>query len=98
MSRKPIKLIGLASALAALPGVTGLTPALADVNVGTSNITDAAKANLSNTPKPNVFMSTGQDLLGLIVTKTPAGVVVAQHYSHVSHSSHSSHASHYSSS
>jgi hypothetical protein len=47
--------------------------------------------------KPNVIFSSGEDLLGLIVTRAADGTVLAQHYSHYSHSSHSSHYSHYSS-
>jgi len=44
--------------------------------------------------KPNIFMSIGHDLLGLIVTTKADGTVVADHYSHYYHSSHASHSSH----
>lgn len=98
MSKKSIQLVSLASALAALSGTAGLLPTPADAKVAAPVSTDVLKADLANGPQPNVFMSAGQDLLGMIVTKTASGTVLAQHYSHYSHSSHASHSSHYSSS
>jgi hypothetical protein len=91
MSKKPLKLVSLASALAALSGVAGLMSTPADAKVNTPGAADALKSDRANGPQPNVFMSVGQDLLGMIVTKTPDGAVLADHYSHSSHSSHSSH-------
>jgi hypothetical protein len=94
MSRKPIKLVSLASALAALAGAAGLVPSPADAKVNTTDRTDALKDERAEGPQPNVFMTVGNDLLGLIVTKAADGTVLAQHYSHYSHSSHASHSSH----
>lgn len=98
MSKTPIKLVSLASALAALSGTAGLIPTPADAKVTAPDSTDALKVDRANGPGPNMLISAGQDLLGMIVTKTSDGTVLAQHYSHYSHSSHASHASHYSSS
>lgn len=47
-----------------------------------------------NTQRPNLVVDTGEAFLGLIVTKTAAGSVVAQHYSHELHASHELHSSH----
>ncbi len=91
MSKKPLKLVSLASALAALSGATGLMSTPADAKVNTLDVTDSLKSARANGLQPNVFMSVGQDLLGMIVRKTPDGTVLADHYSHSSHLSHSSH-------
>jgi hypothetical protein len=63
----------------------------------TGNDETVAPQGQTNTGKANVFMPVGRDLLGLIVTTSEDGTVVAQHDSHYSHSSHASHRSHYSS-
>lgn len=98
MSKKPLRLISLASALAALSGATGLLSAPADAKAKIPDTVDALKASQVNRPQPNVFIPVGQDLLGMTVTKKADGTVVADHYSHSSHASHASHSSHYSSS
>ena len=96
MAKKLPNILSLTAALAALSGVTavGPMPAAADT-VGTSEA--ATPQGRTNAGKANVFIPVGQDLLGLIVTTSEDGTVVAQHDSHASHSSHSSHRSHYSS-
>ena len=95
MPRKPAKLVSLAVALAALPGAAKvLSPATADAKV----IDHATTQGLSGDQRgePNVFMTDGSDLLGMVVKKGAGGIVTADHYSHSSHSSHASHSSHYS--
>lgn len=96
MAKKLPKILSLSVALAALSGVTavGPTPAAANTLGGDEAVNPQGR---TNTGKANVFMPVGKDLLGLIVTTTEDGTVVAQHESHYSHSSHSSHRSHYSS-
>ena len=96
MSKKPIKLVSLAAALAALPGTaTFLSPA-ADAKPTDGGRRKVWRAARSEDVQPNVLMSVGKDLLGMIVKKGADGMVTADHYSHVSHASHSSHSSHYS--
>jgi hypothetical protein len=97
MSKKPIKLISLAAALAALSGTVGLVPSPAEAKVRNGDTADTLKDMRTDGPQPNVFMTVGNDLLGLIVTNAADGTVLAQHSSHYSHSSHASHSSHYSS-
>ena len=91
MSKKSIKLVGLASALAALPGAAALVATPANAKAVTSDTANALKENAQAGLQPNVFMPVGENLLGLIVTKSADGTVLADHYSHSSHSSHSSH-------
>jgi hypothetical protein len=43
--------------------------------------------------EPNTIFTAGNDLLGLLTTKSADGTVVAQHTSHMSHASHVSHGS-----
>lgn len=95
MSKKPIKLMSLAAALAALPGAAMLSPA---VNAKASE-PDAAESTMgiqTNDARPNVFIAAGKDVLGMIMQKGADGIVTADHYSHASHASHESHSSHYS--
>jgi hypothetical protein len=97
MATKLPTILSLGAALASLQGLSAVnaTPAAADIpGLGEANGTESGRIAKG---EPNVFMSVGSDLLGLIVTTKADGTVVAQHYSHSSHSSHSSHASHYSS-
>jgi hypothetical protein len=99
MSKKPLKLVSLATALAALSGAAGLAATATDANANTADIADNLTAPQRATDaQPNVFIPVGEDLLGMTVTKKADGTVVADHYSHSSHASHSSHSSHYSSS
>jgi hypothetical protein len=96
MPKQPVKLVGLAAALAALPGTAALlSPATAEAK--TNNPATAQGVMGGRRGEPNVFMTVGRDLLGMIVKKGADGIVTADHYSHSSHASHSSHSSHYSS-
>jgi hypothetical protein len=95
-SKKPIKLVSLAAALAALPGTAMLLPPTADAKSSDPGMAEGVVGNRSADARPNVFMTVGKDLLGMIVKKGADGIVTADHYSHSSHASHSSHSSHYS--
>ena len=96
MAKKLPNVLSLTAALAALAGTSavGATPLAADT-LGADEAVNPQER--TNTGKANVFMHVGQDLLGLIVTTSADGTVIAQHESHYSHSSHASHRSHYSS-
>ena len=95
MLKKPIKLVSLAAALAALSGTVALLPPTADAKARNPGKSDDATSPREDV-QPNVFMTAGKDLLGMIVKKGTDGIVTADHYSHSSHSSHASHSSHYS--
>jgi hypothetical protein len=93
MKNRRITILPLAAALSALATVpatetSAAAPATDAVTPQADKLADQA---------PNTFVSTGEDLLGFLVTTAPDGTIVAQHRSHSSHSSHSSHHSHYSS-
>ena len=89
----PVKLVSLAAALAALPGTAALlSPATAQAKVSDPATIQGVMGDRRG--EPNVFMSVGKDLLGMIVKKGADGIVTADHYSHSSHASHDSHASH----
>lgn len=96
MSKKPIKLISLAAALAALSGTATLSPPPADAKPSTPSKAEGVTDSRAGDVRPNVFMTVGKDLLGMIVRTSADGIVTADHYSHSSHASHSSHSSHYS--
>ena len=96
MSKMPIRLISLTAALAALPGVAMLLSPAANAKQNDPGVTEGVVRTRSEGAQPNVFMSVGRDLLGMIVKKGADGIVTADHYSHSSHSSHASHSSHYS--
>jgi hypothetical protein len=95
MAKKIPTVLSLTAALAALSGTVAVAPTPAAAN--TTGDEAVRPQGRTNSGKANVFMPVGQDLLGLIVTTTENGEVVAQHDSHYSHSSHASHRSHYSS-
>jgi hypothetical protein len=97
MSTKPIKILSLTAALAALSGTTALVSPVADARPSDAASPDALTVARGDDVRPNVLMSAGKDLLGMIITRGADGMVTAQHYSHYSHSSHASHSSHYSS-
>jgi len=96
MFKRPIKLIGLASALAALPGAAALLSSAADAKPSDPGTAEGVASRRSEEARPNVFMAVGRDLLGMIVRKGSDGIVTADHFSHSSHASHESHSSHYS--
>jgi hypothetical protein len=91
MSKKPIKLISLAGALAALPGAAMILSPAANAKASDIGTAEGAIGTRSEDARPNVFMTVGKDLLGMVVKKSAAGIVTADHYSHSSHASHSSH-------
>jgi hypothetical protein len=72
-----------------------LSPA-ADANPNKVGTAESLAGTRSEGVQPNVLMSVGTDLLGMIIKKGADGMVTADHYSHASHASHSSHSSHYS--
>jgi hypothetical protein len=90
------KLVSLAAALAALPGTAAFLSPTADATPSDCSMPEGVTGNRSEEARPNVFMTAGEDLLGMIVKKGADGIVTADHYSHSSHASHSSHSSHYS--
>lgn len=91
MSKKPIKLISLAAALAALPGAAMILSPAAHAKPSDPGTAEGTIGIRSEDARPNVFMTVGKDLLGMVVKKSAAGIVTADHYSHSSHASHSSH-------
>jgi hypothetical protein len=96
MKRKSFAILPLATAIASLFGGTGAnaTPTT-DLTPSPNAVSQEASAQTKLIP--NTFFTSGEDLLGLLVTQQADGTVVAQHSSHYSHSSHSSHSSHASS-
>jgi hypothetical protein len=96
MQKKSRVILSIAAALAALSA----SVAPEQASAATSQETDATAAvpGAQPTPlgQPNLFVTAGEDLLGLIVTRRPDGTVLAAHYSHASHASHASHHSHFS--
>jgi hypothetical protein len=95
MSRNTPRFMPLAAALAGLAGTSAIAADPAAAKTPDSLDSDHATAARASDLVPNKIVSTGADLMGFLVTKTPSGTVLAQH---VSHASHSSHTSHYSSS
>jgi hypothetical protein len=96
MTNKPIVIMPLAAALAALGGMGAAAAATGPQAEQNAQQVPASGAGIKS--EPNVFFKAGADLLGLIVTRQADGTVLAQHYSHSSHGSHASHSSHVSSS
>jgi len=97
MAKKVPTILSLGAALAALQGVSAVSATPAAASISGSDVANEAQTGRDAKAEPNLFMSVGSDLLGLIVTTKADGTIVADHYSHYSHSSHSSHRSHYSS-
>jgi hypothetical protein len=91
MRHKPVVILPLASALGAL-AANGVGPADAKSVPDDGAAINSQKA-LQTRLRPNTLVSTGESLLGLVVTEQSDGTVVAQHASHASHASHHSHAS-----
>jgi hypothetical protein len=90
MAKKLPEILSLTAAIATLSGVTALSPAPATATTSSADQTGVIQQGQAK-GEPNVFMAVGSDLLGLIVSTSAEGTVVADHYSHASHSSHSSH-------
>jgi len=99
MKPKATKILPLASALGTLAGsavvATEARSAVPTVDPAASALSETRATPVAKVP--NMLVSTGETLLGFIMTDQPDGTVVAQHVSHQSHASHASHASHYSS-
>ena len=89
MKPKVTKILPLASALGALAG-TAVVATEAQSAIPITDPTSAAseKPAMPVAQVPNTFVSTGETLLGFIITDQPDGTVVAQHVSHASHASH----------
>jgi hypothetical protein len=92
MQRKPVVIIPLASALGALSG-TAIVPTDAQSAPSNDPVVTSETVAARTGQKPNTLVSTGESLLGFIVTKQADGTIVADHDSHASHDSHTSHAS-----
>jgi hypothetical protein len=92
MKRKPVVILPLASALGALAG-SAMAPAEAKSPPPADPAFTSEAAAVKSGQKANTFVSTGESLLGFIVTKQADGTIVADHESHASHASHESHAS-----
>jgi hypothetical protein len=90
-------ILPIAAALAALSTVAApdLTSAATPHDTDATAMAPSTRSDQAG--RPNMLVTAGEDLLGLIVTKSKNGTVLADHYSHVSHASHASHHSHYSS-
>ena len=91
MKEKKAVVLPLATALASLATATNAAaaPSNSSPDHGTA-ATDSQQANASNI-QPNTIFQVGEDLLGLLMTKSADGTIVAQHASHASHASHHSH-------
>jgi hypothetical protein len=97
MKRKSTVILPLASALGALVGTVPAVEAKAGVPSDPINSASSEKTAVQTGQVPNTLVSTGETLLGFIMTDQPDGTVIAQHVSHASHASHASHRSHFSS-
>jgi hypothetical protein len=90
-------ILPIAAALAALSTAAASDKASATAPQEADVTTTVPAAVPVRAGQPNMLVTAGEDLLGLVVSKNEDGTVVADHYSHVSHGSHGSHTSHYSS-
>jgi hypothetical protein len=97
VKRKPATILPLASALAALAGGALPTTQSKAAVPGDAPAATPQRVSPATTLVPNTLVSTGETLLGFVMTDQPDGTVIAQHVSHASHASHASHSSHYSS-
>jgi hypothetical protein len=92
MPNKSPKIVSLAAALAALTHGASSVATSAEAKADRGGVSDhESDAVRSHGTALNRLITTGDDLLGFIVTDLPDGTVVAQHYSHASHASHASH-------
>lgn len=94
MKRKPIAILPLASALGALSGSAFTATEASSAVPGNVPPVTTESATSQRALTPNTLVSTGETLLGFIMTEQADGTIVGQHVSHESHSSHASHASH----
>ena len=96
MKHKNTVVLPLATALAALTTAANATAPTTPPADKASNPSDSQRATVPNF-EPNTFYRAGDDLMGLLVTRSADGTIIAQHFSHSSHASHASHTSHASS-
>ena len=90
MKRKSSVILPLASALGALAGTAvAATEARRRLPPLTLPVPRLRKGRQLQAV-PNTLVSTGETLLGFVMTDQPDGTVVAQHVSHASHASHAS--------
>lgn len=90
MKPKATTILPLASALGALAGTSMVATEAQSAVRDTGSAASAASAT-TVTPVaavPNTLVSTGETLLGFVMTEQADGTVVAQHVSHASHASH----------
>lgn len=92
MKRKQVVILPLASALGALAGSV-IVPAEAKSVASADPVATSEAAATKSGQRANTFVSTGESLLGFIVTKQADGTIIADHDLHASHDSHASHAS-----
>lgn len=90
MKRTATKILPLVSALGTLAGgvvvATEAQSAIPTIEPSTSAPSETSATAVAKVP--NTLVSTGETLLGFIMTDQPDGTVVAQHASHASHASH----------
>ncbi len=91
MKYKPVVILPLASALGTLAGSAMVAAEAKPASTDAAVKSQAAAAQSGQ--RPNTFVSTGEALLGFVMTEQADGTVVAQHVSHASHASHASHVS-----
>ena len=91
MTRKSAAILPLATALAALGSGADAKTLDTPRNDGSSPV--KSEPQVLTSISSNTVYSTGEDLFGLLVTRSADGTVVAQHGSHGSHGSHASHSS-----
>ena len=94
MSERRNVILSVAAALGALWSASPAIDANAAIPPDTSK---GQPAEAGCSLQPNTLVSTGEDLIGFIITEREDGTIIAQHVSHASHHSHASHRSHYSS-
>lgn len=90
MKLRATKILPLASALGTLAG-SAVVATEAQSAIPTMDPAASAPSETSATAVakvPNTLVSTGETLLGFVMTDQPDGTVVAQHVSHASHASH----------
>jgi hypothetical protein len=90
------RILSIAAALAALVGVTAPSSETKAAPTPTEPMRAPQPNGVTSNVEPNVFLTAGEDLLAMVVTRQSDGTVVAAHYSHQSHASHASHHSHHS--
>src|SRR5260370_6914315 len=84
MAKKLPTSLSLGAALASLQGVSAVNATSAAASIPGSDAANATQIGRVAQGEPNVFMSVGNDLLGLIVTTKTDGTGVADQYSNSS--------------